>query len=117
MSANIPNGTLIGNRYEIVKKLSQGGMGEVFLAKDKQTQKLVALKRSIINYAKAKHDFDEEKRTLAKLRHPALPRVSDSISDSANEWMVMDYIEGENLSNISPKEHSINSASIGQNRC
>jgi eukaryotic-like serine/threonine-protein kinase len=81
-------GTLLQNRYLIVRLLAQGGMGAVYLARDQRLDSEVALKETFFMDARMSKAFEREARLLARLRHPALPRVSDHFT--RREWSVPD---------------------------
>jgi tetratricopeptide (TPR) repeat protein len=76
---------MIRQRYELLEKLGAGGMGTVFLARDRLAQTTLALKRLIPNYENASDTqlgeyftaLATEFRTLARLRHPHVVRVID----------------------------------------
>ena len=90
--------TVLQNRYRIQKQIGQGGMGAVYVATDERFGSTVAIKETFFsdaNYGKA---FEREARLLNNLRHPALPRVSDHFSDDHGQFLVMEYITGEDLS-------------------
>ena len=93
-----PN-TLLQNRYLIVHLIGKGGMGEVYLAVDQRLGSAVALKRTLHGDDTALGDaFEREARTLARLRHPALPKVSDHFVENDNQFLVMEHISGDDLS-------------------
>lgn len=93
-----PNTTL-QNRYQISRLIGKGGMGEVYLAVDTRLGHSVALKRTTVgDDAVLGEAFEQEARTLASLRHPVLPKVSDHFLENGEQFLVMDYIEGEDLS-------------------
>lgn len=94
----IETGTLLQNRYRIQKQIGQGGMGAVYVATDERFASRVAIKETFFtdeNYGKA---FEREARLLNNLRHPALPRVSDHFIEENGQFLVMEYIEGDDLS-------------------
>ncbi len=92
-----PN-TLLQNRYLIVHLIGKGGMGEVYLAVDQRLGSAIALKRTLHGEDSQLGDaFEREARTLARLRHPALPKVSDHFIESGNQFLVMDHISGDDL--------------------
>src|SRR3712207_6100358 len=93
LSAN----TLLQNRYRIVRLISQGGMGAVYQAVDERLGSTVALKETLFNNELLRKAFDREARILAGLRHPALPKVSDHFTEGSGEFLVMEYISGEDL--------------------
>jgi len=97
MKALAPN-TLIQNRYLIVQLIGKGGMGEVYLAVDQRLGSAVALKRTYFaDDEMLGGAFEREAKTLARLRHPVLPKVSDHFSDNGDQYLVMEHISGDDL--------------------
>ena len=93
-----PN-TLLQNRYLVVHLIGKGGMGEVYLAVDQRLGSAVALKRTSFSDDEAlANAFEREARTLARLRHTVLPKVSDHFIENENQYLVMEHISGEDLS-------------------
>jgi serine/threonine protein kinase len=93
-----PN-TLLQNRYLLVHLIGKGGMGEVYLAVDQRLGSAVALKRTFFAGDEALGSaFEREARTLARMRHAVLPKVSDHFTENENQFLVMDHIAGEDLS-------------------
>ncbi len=89
--------TLLQNRYRVTKQIGQGGMGAVYLATDERFKSTVAVKETLFadaHYCKA---FEREARLLNSLRHPALPTVSDHFVEGNGQFIVMEYITGEDL--------------------
>src|SRR5262249_17292894 len=98
MKALAPN-TLIQNRYLIVQLIGKGGMGEVYLAVDQRLGSAVALKRTYFaDDEMLGGAFEREAKTLARLRHPVLPKVSDHFSENGDQYLVMEHISGDDLS-------------------
>ncbi len=94
-----PN-TLLQNRYLIVHLIGKGGMGEVYLSIDQRLGSAVALKRTLhLDDAQLGDAFEREARTLARLRHPVLPKVSDHFIENDNQYLVMEHISGDDLAN------------------
>ncbi len=92
-----PN-TLLQNRYLIVHLIGKGGMGEVYLAVDQRLGSAVAIKRtSFSDDETLGNAFEREARTLARLRHPVLPKVSDHFIENDTQYLVMEHIAGEDL--------------------
>jgi serine/threonine protein kinase len=92
--------TLLHNRYRIVEILGQGGMGSVYRAVDENLGVVIALKENLFTTEEYSRQFRLEATILANLRHPNLPRVSDHIVlDNQGQYLVMDFIEGEDLRN------------------
>lgn len=93
-----PN-TLLQNRYLVVHLIGKGGMGEVYLAVDQRLGSAIALKRTFFSDDESLGNaFEREARTLARLRHPVLPKVSDHFIENENQYLVMDHISGDDLS-------------------
>ncbi|MGI8495345.1 MAG: serine/threonine protein kinase [Pyrinomonadaceae bacterium] len=93
-----PN-TLLQNRYLIVQLIGKGGMGEVYLAVDQRLGSAVALKRTFFSDDETLGSaFEREARTLARLRHPVLPKVSDHFTENETQYLVMEHITGDDLS-------------------
>jgi eukaryotic-like serine/threonine-protein kinase len=98
---------ILANRYRLILLVGQGTMGAVYDAEDLVFNRRVALKRlrygpdvnaHIIEQSRAQ--FEREAKILATLRHPNLPRVTDYFTFSDQEFLVMDYIEGQSLEEI-----------------
>lgn len=92
--------TLIQNRYLIMQRIGQGGMGAVYEAVDQRLGSTVALKQMTITGQQAQQGFEREARILARLRHPALPKVFDYFSDPAGQFLVMEFIPGKNMMDL-----------------
>jgi serine/threonine protein kinase len=91
-----PNTTLQG-RYRIARQLGQGGMGTVYEAKALRLNTTVALKETHFTDERLRRQFEREAQLLANLRHPALPRVIDHFDERDGLYLVMDFIEGDDL--------------------
>lgn len=97
--------TVLADRYRIVRKLGQGGMGAVYLVADlRLAHKPWAIKEmsdaalpSAHHRTKAVRAFRREADMLATLEHPNLPKVIDFFSDRGKQYLVMEYIEGRTL--------------------
>ncbi len=100
----LPN-TLLNNRYLIIQKIGQGGMGAVYKASDTRLgQKVVAVKELSASSVtdpnerqQARQAFEQEARMLAQLSHPNLPRVTDYFHEGGKQYLVMDFIDGQTL--------------------
>ena len=94
----LENGYLLNQRYRIVDILGQGGMGAVYRAVDENLDVSVAVKENSFFSEDYARQFQREAKILASLRHPNLPRVFDYfVLDQQGQYLVMDYIEGEDL--------------------
>ncbi len=90
--------TILQGRYRIVRQLGQGGMGAVYEAIDQRLDTTVALKETLFADERLRKQFEREARLLARLHHPALPRVSDHFSEGDGQFLVMQFIPGDDLS-------------------
>jgi serine/threonine protein kinase len=91
---------LLQNRYEIIQPIGSGGMGAVYLARDQRLSNNVALKETFFNDAMMVVAFEREARLLAGLRHAALPKVIDHFVDENGQFLVMEFIPGDDLENL-----------------
>lgn len=89
--------TILQGRYRIVRQLGQGGMGAVYEAIDQRLDTVVALKETLFTDEKLRKQFEREARLLARLHHQALPRVSDHFTEGDGQFLVMQFIPGEDL--------------------
>lgn len=95
-------GTVIDEKYEILKQIGKGGMSIVYLAMDKRLNKPWAVKE-IRKTANGKNDeviinsLIAEANLMKKLDHPTLPRIVDIIENRETIYVIMDYVEGESL--------------------
>ncbi|WP_338473279.1 serine/threonine-protein kinase [Niallia sp. XMNu-256] len=98
-------GSVIEGKYEILKLIGRGGMSKVYLAMDKRLNKQWAVKE-IEKRARDKNNeviiqsAIDEANMIKRLDHPSLPRIVDIIDHESVIYVIMDYIEGEPLSNI-----------------
>jgi serine/threonine protein kinase len=92
--------TVLQGRYRIVRQLGQGGMGAVYEAVDQRLDTTVALKETLFADERLGKQFEREARLLARLHHPALPRVSDHFSENDGQFLVMQFIPGDDLSEM-----------------
>jgi serine/threonine-protein kinase len=95
----------IGARYLVIRKLGQGGMGAVYLVSDQRLAgKQYALKemsdQAIADPAErqaALDAFQQEAALLAALNHANLPQVTDYFTEGGNQYLVMEYVQGQTL--------------------
>lgn len=89
--------TLLQNRYHIRRLIGRGSMGAIYQAVDLRLDRDVAVKQIMRRGKQMQQAFTHEAQLLAQLRHPALPKVLDHFSDDAGDFLVMEYISGEDL--------------------
>ena len=103
----LPGGKVLNNRYEIVRRIGGGGMGAVYLAKDRNLGEAPRAVKEMIEshiddtqHEKAIADFKRESLLLTELEHPSIPTVYDYFYDENSErfYLVMKFIPGSDLS-------------------
>ena len=94
----IEAGKVLQGRYRVDRQIGQGGMGAVFIATDERFGSIVAIKETFFTDEKFRKAFEREARLLNSLRHPALPRVSDHFIEGNGQFIVMEFIDGDDLS-------------------
>ncbi len=102
-SREFASGQKVFGRYMLIKVLGRGGMGIVWLARDEELERDVALKflpdLMIHDHAAFDHLRREAKRCL-ELTHPHIVRIHDFVHDERSGCISMEYIDGETLSNL-----------------
>jgi len=97
MDAGEAAGTVIG-RYHLLQKIGEGGMGEVWLAEQKEpVRRRVALKlvKAGMNSREVIARFESERQALALMDHPAIAKVFDAGSTAQGApYFVMEYVAG-----------------------
>ncbi len=93
----LPEDTILENRYRIDRLLGQGGMGAIYRGFDTRLNRRVAIKENFFQTPHAIQQFRHEAIMLADLTHPNLPRVIDHFSVEGQQYLVMDFIAGQDL--------------------
>jgi hypothetical protein len=99
--------------YEIVRELGRGGMGVVYLARQKSLDRLVAVKvlrPGELAFGPMVRRFLDEAKHLARLRHPNLVSVHEVGEAGGEPYFSMDFIEGESLADLLRSEQNVDSA-------
>ncbi|GMW00658.1 MAG: hypothetical protein AMXMBFR84_17950 [Candidatus Hydrogenedentota bacterium] len=92
--------TSLGGRYVLDKELGRGGMGVVYMARDTQLDRPVALKfigNLVDNSDEFRQRFIREARTAAKISHPNIIAIYDISASVGKAYIAMEFIEGPNL--------------------
>jgi serine/threonine-protein kinase len=112
-------GQKLQNRYEIIAPLGAGGMGAVYRAKDLNMNRVVAVKEHLPDpnaspqtLAQARAQFQREAQILGALSHANLAHVYDFFSFGANEYIVMELIEGQSLEQIVQQYGAVNEGAV-----
>src|SRR3990172_3646499 len=104
----LETGGVLRERYTIKEFISRGGMGSIYLAEDLRLEgRLCAIKEVRLDPSlteetlnQTRSQFLREATVLARLDHPNLPKVSDFFSEGQSDYLVMDYIPGEDLRSL-----------------
>jgi serine/threonine protein kinase len=101
MYKELEPGTLLQDRYRIVRAIGHGGMGAVYEARHEGLAKTVAMKETFFGESAAplREAFEREARLLANLHHPGLPVVSDHFVEGGGQFLVMEFVGGDDLGN------------------
>lgn len=97
------SGQKVFGRYTLIKVLGRGGMGVVWLARDEELERDVALKflpNLMMHDHAALDDLKRETKRCLELTHPHIVRIHDFIHDERSGCISMEYVDGETLSNL-----------------
>ncbi|HEY8463515.1 MAG TPA: Stk1 family PASTA domain-containing Ser/Thr kinase [Bacillota bacterium] len=100
-------GKILGNRYRLIEAIGEGGMALVYKAECSLLCRTVAIKilrPQYANDAEFVERFRREARSAASLSHPNVVNIYDVGQENGIDYIVMEYIPGENLKNIIKKE-------------
>jgi eukaryotic-like serine/threonine-protein kinase len=90
-------------QYELIRELGRGGMGVVYLARQKDLDRLVALKMILSSFLASDeviHRFHTEAKAAARLRHPHIVQVFETGQCHGQHYFAMDFIEGRGLETL-----------------
>jgi len=99
------NGLVLGN-YVVLEKLGEGGMGQVFKARHRRMERVVALKVLSPTATQSKdavERFQREVKAAARLSHPNIVTAYDADESSGTHFLVMEYVEGTDLASLVAK--------------
>jgi tetratricopeptide (TPR) repeat protein/predicted Ser/Thr protein kinase len=107
-AAALAEGSIIAERYEILKLLGQGGMGAVYKAKDRELDRLVALKvirPELAGHASILQRFKQELLLARKITHRNIIRIYDLGVAEGLRFITMEFVEGQDLSSLLEERH------------
>ena len=92
-------GTVLANRYTIVRELGRGGMGVVYLARDELLEREVAVKLLAAHAMspEAEERFRREARVVARMDHPGIVPLHDFVRHGDSVFLVMPFVQGASL--------------------
>src|SRR2546421_10120662 len=96
-------GEVLAARYEVEELVGHGGMSSVYRAHDRLLERHVALKILHAQYTgddEFVERFKREARAVAQLSHPNIVTVIDRGEDAGRQYIVFEYIDGENLKEL-----------------
>lgn len=105
----LSQGTVLENRYEILRICGRGGMSTVYVARDLRfhhVERLCAIKEMDVGAPDDRTrtlriaNFEQEAAMLATLSHQAIPKIFDFFSDGGLVYLVLEFIEGQNLESV-----------------
>ncbi len=101
---------ILNERYRLITPLKTGGMGGIYVGKDLRLNTICAVKELFLEIFPEEEKnntlerFKQEAEILAKLRHPNLPCVTDYFLEDEKYYLIMDYIDGEDLGRVLKRE-------------
>lgn len=104
---------ILNKKYEFIKELGRGGMGIIYLAKDHNLDRFVAIKELVPNQLNTETEnkelierFKREGLSAASLSHSNIINIFDIISTDESNFIVMEYLEGISLKNFNLTNNS-----------
>ena len=101
----------IAERWEVQNKLGQGGMSTVYKARHLVMNKICAVKilnSNLTSKSDSLQRFQREAKAASSLNHPNIVCVIDcGVTDEQHAFLIMDYLEGESLSDLLRKEYKL----------
>ncbi|MBR6402813.1 MAG: serine/threonine protein kinase [Eubacterium sp.] len=97
----LKEGTVLDGKYEILRRIGEGGMSIVYLARNNRMNMQLAVKEIKNDGSKSMEillkGLEREANILKNVDHPVIPRIVDIVKHGGTICVVMDFIEGENL--------------------
>ena len=111
----IVKGQKVNSRYEIIKTIGEGGMANVYLARDTILDRNVAIKvlrGDLATDEKFVRRFQREALSASSLSHPNIVEIYDVGEDDGDYYIVMEYVEGKNLKQLLKKREKLTAAEV-----
>ena len=111
----IVKGQRVNSRYEIIKTIGEGGMANVYLAKDIILDRNVAIKvlrGDLATDEKFVRRFQREALSASSLSHPNIVEIYDVGEDDGDYYIVMEYVDGKNLKQLLKKRGKLTAAEV-----
>jgi serine/threonine protein kinase len=99
-STPLAAGTLLANRYRIINKLGEGGMGTVYQAEDQWIGQSVAIKLLRSGHNEDLGTLSEEVKLARQVTHPNVCRVFDLAIHEGTQFLTMEYVAGDHLGSL-----------------
>src|SRR5438477_1040261 len=96
----LPSGTILHGRYRIERVLGSGGFGHVYLAVDLVNSQQCAVKEYLVTGSGGQEQLKHEATVLSRLHHPNLPAFQDAFIERGRYYVVLNYIEGNDLTDL-----------------
>ena len=100
MIETVPSGTVLHGRYRIERVLGSGGFGHVYVAVDLSNNQQYAVKEYLVTGSSGQEQLKHEARVLSQLHHPNLPAFQDAFIERGRYYVVLNYIEGNDLTDL-----------------
>lgn len=100
MIETVPSGTILNGRYRVERTLGSGGFGHVYLAIELTTNQQYAIKEYLVTGSTGQEQLRHEANVLNQLHHPNLPAFHDAFNERGRYYVVLNYIEGNDLTDI-----------------
>src|SRR5688572_8188772 len=93
--------------FAVLEKIGQGGMGEVYRARDTKLDRTVAIKvlpALKVSDAERQRRFIQEAKAASALNHPNIITVHEIVEDGGANCIVMEYVDGKSLDQLIPRK-------------
>lgn len=112
-SPKLVHGDLVANQYEVVGPLAHGGMGWIYLARDKNVSDRWVVLKGLLNTGDAdtlKATISEQ-QFLAQVEHPLIVEIYNFVTHDDNGYIVMEYVGGRSLKQLLKQRMEANGGS------